>query len=128
MQKNLICVSKKLFFFFLFGFIILIAIYSNYVLSNNKSTIKTQAKELEITGGTDAEEGEFPFNVALFEEGNFLFRNDGRLTYEFDPFCTGVAIDRQWVLTAAHCVSCIESSKLAIGLVKRKGEMSISKY
>lgn len=45
-----------------------------------------------IIGGEEAEEGEFPFQVALVtRSGHF-------------QFCGGVFIARNWVMTAAHCV------------------------
>lgn len=44
-----------------------------------------------IIGGTEAEPGEFPFQVALVRPGG-------------SQFCGGTFISRSWVLTAAHCV------------------------
>ena len=44
-----------------------------------------------IIGGTEAQPGEFPFQVALVTAGGF-------------QFCGGTFISRSWVLTAAHCV------------------------
>lgn len=48
-----------------------------------------------ISGGQDAEPGEWPWHVALVRKGQTPF--DGY-------FCAGSLIDRNWVLTAAHCV------------------------
>ena len=45
-----------------------------------------------IIGGEEAEEGEFPFQVALVTKSTHF------------QFCGGVFIARKWVMTAAHCV------------------------
>lgn len=49
-----------------------------------------------IVGGQEADPGEWPWQVALV---------NGTATNLYDgQFCGGAIIDREWVLTAAHCV------------------------
>jgi len=43
-----------------------------------------------IIGGRPARKGEFPYQVALRQPGSNMF-------------CGGSIIDKEWVLTAAHC-------------------------
>ncbi|MEM7126577.1 MAG: serine protease [Chloroflexota bacterium] len=48
-----------------------------------------------IVGGEEAEEGEWPWIVAIVKQGVSNNR--------FAQICAGTLIDREWVLTAAHC-------------------------
>lgn len=66
----------------------------------NVSDSRTRAANLEnelsyrIIGGAPASEGAWPWQIAIFkrsEDGTFLFQ------------CGGSIIDRNWILTAAHC-------------------------
>ena len=55
-----------------------------------------------VFGGTMAEEGDFPWQVALLDPNDFI---DGDPETRFEgQFCGGSIIARQWILTAAHCV------------------------
>ena len=56
------------------------------------SDSSSEPEILAIIGGEEAEEGEFPFQVALVTKSTH------------SQFCGGVFIARNWVMTAAHCV------------------------
>jgi len=56
---------------------------------------------LKVVGGRLAQPGEFPYAVALLNNGK--------------QFCGGSLISEQWVLTAAHCIANLRSfSKVAV--------------
>lgn len=57
--------------------------------------------EGRITGGQNANKGEFPHQVSL-QWGVPPFQ-------DVKHFCAGTIIDRSWILTAGHCVKAVPS-------------------
>lgn len=72
-----------------------------------------------VIGGEDARRGDWPWQALLLLHGRY-------------PFCGGSLIDRQWILTAAHCVAprplYAKATKTPENLVIRLGETDTKKY
>jgi V8-like Glu-specific endopeptidase len=116
MLKDKICVSKRLLLVFFITVILpsSLVLFSN-TLSSGKRTLSSKAELNKIIGGRDAMEGEFPF-VAL-------------VTYEPSyQMCTGVLIDPEWVLTAAHCVYKSQENYLYVSVNMTNIKSAQNKY
>ncbi|XP_012272593.1 chymotrypsin-1 [Orussus abietinus] len=64
------------------------------------STSAEEAQEPKIVGGSDAEDGAYPYQVSL------------RLKNRH--FCGGSILNERWILTAAHCLSGFNESKISV--------------
>lgn len=70
----------------------------------------------EIVGGVPAEKGELPFQVSLQSSSG-------------SHFCGGSLIKKNWVLTAAHCVtSWNKANKIVIGLHDRNDKVGTETF
>jgi len=85
----------------------------DYDLKDNKpldeSCGKKKKKSPRIIGGDDVERNEWPWLVAL---GSYRRK-------QFSHFCGGTLLNKDWVLTAAHCVAeyenqCIDIKRFAV--------------
>lgn len=61
-------------------------------------TISSHAEPLKGINVTVAEEGKYPFVVSIVQKNDQLYE-------EQLHFCTGVLIEKKFVLTAAHCLN-----------------------
>jgi len=94
-------------------------VFTNQI-SKKQNTLNSRASEntksaVSIVGGTDAQEGEFPFYALLnFKKG------------DTESFCGGALISDEWIITAAHCFVDLTNQDTVtaiIGMNHRKREM-----
>ncbi|CAH1365736.1 hypothetical protein MTP99_002005 [Tenebrio molitor] len=73
----------------------------------------TPLKDIEsrIINGEQAILGQFPWQVAMYFDGNYMW------------FCSGSVISEEWILTAGHCVDGAQSVRIFAGLVKLDGNV-----
>ena len=66
-----------------------------------RKAARASGEDSRVIGGTPAEEGAWPFQVALLISD---YLDDNPATQLDAQFCGGSLISAEWVLTAAHCL------------------------
>ena len=73
-------------------------------------SLSTGLPEWRVVGGTDANVGEFPWQVILtLTQENLFFPNANN-------FCGGSIINEKWILTAGHCTHLKRADTLKVRL------------
>jgi secreted trypsin-like serine protease len=106
--------KAEVFFSFLFLSVISGPREAAAGLPQKRLTSESEVKHLnglenyeKIIGGSDAERGEFPWQVSIQE-----WQAGGTSA----PFCGGAIIDPTHVVTAAHCLLDISYANIQVGL------------
>ncbi|XP_055930663.1 serine proteinase stubble-like isoform X1 [Argiope bruennichi] len=87
-------------------------------LVNEPECGRSHMRDSKIVGGENANFGEQPWQAAIVKQ-SFLYRKIS---------CGGALINRQWVVTAAHCVARTQTSNLRVRLGEHDIKQTTEKY
>lgn len=118
--------SRNFLILFAFGMIAILLILVSSILQKQKQTTHTKASEynpapLAIIGGTQSKLGAHPYIVSLYNKSLIEM---GSPDHYAKHFCGGALIDKDWILTAAHCVNTTSAS--GVGVVFNMVDLKLS--
>lgn len=75
------------------------------------ATLNTQHNPLAVISGTQSKPGAHPYLVSLYRRGLIEMKSPDHLEKHF---CGGVLINKDWIVTAAHCVNIYSAYEVGV--------------